>query len=540
MGIDAVGEARSVLDHISFGARPGEAERLQARGLKAWVDEQLAPREADDAELWPRLDALRLTLKDDAKMMGEHGPATRPLDYLHASRAELWPLTDFMAGLPWTEWFRPAAEVWAATWMRAVYSRWQLREVVADFWHDHFHVAFFAGDQRVTPLLPLYDRDVIRKHAFGNFREFLEAVARSDAMLRYLNNASSRASPANENYARELFELHTLGADNYLNDHFANWREVPKGADGVALGYIDEDVYEAARAFTGWTIADGGETGREERLPGGGGFHYFDGWHDDYQKRVLGVELTSHQEPLADGRRILDLVAAHPATARNVCAKLCRHLVGGEPPPALVQKAAAVWRGSASAPDQIARTVRAIVLAPEFAAALRTPDAAQDVKTPFELIASVLRATNAEFRPTQEFFWLMEQTGWRAFNWPTPAGRPESRAVWLNSASTLATWNTLLAMVYGEAEMVAFDAVGETRARGSSARALAKYWFERLLGEAPPDATLTALSRYLMNGNNTRVPIRLRDDWVATRLMLMVALIGMTPEFRSRGGSREA
>ena len=271
-------------------------------------------------------------------MMSEHGPATRPLDYLHASRAELWPLTDFMAGLPWTEWFRPAAEVWAATWMRAVYSRWQLREVVADFWHDHFHVAFFAGDQRVTPLLPLYDRDVIRKHAFGNFREFLEAVARSDAMLRYLNNASSRASPANENYARELFELHTLGADNYLNDHFANWREVPEGADGVALGYIDEDVYEAARAFTGWTIADGGETGREERLPGGGGFHYFDGWHDDYQKRVLGVELTSHQEPLADGRRILDLVAAHPATARNVCAKLCRHLVGGEPPPALVQE----------------------------------------------------------------------------------------------------------------------------------------------------------------------------------------------------------
>ena len=449
---------------------------------------------------------------------------------------EVWPLTDFTAGLPWVEWFRPAAEVWAATWMRAVYSRWQLREVMADFWHDHFHVGFFAGDQRVTPLLPLYDREVIRRHVFGNFREFLEAVATNSAMLRYLNNASSRASPANENYARELFELHTLGAENYVNHSYAGWREVPKGEDGIALGYIAEDVYEAARAFTGWTIADGEETGRDERLPGGGGFHYFDGWHDDYQKRVLGIEPNSHQEPLSDGRRVLDMVAAHPATARTVCTKLCRHLVGGAPPPELVEAAVETWRAATAAPDQIARTLRAIVLAPEFAAAATRPDVAV-VKTPFELIASLLRATNAEFRPTQEFYWLMEQTGWRAFNWPTPAGRPKSGAVWLNSATTLATSNTLLAMVYGEADIVAFDAVGETRARGSSARALATYWYERLLGEKPSGATLRVLSRYLVNGNDTRAPLRRREDWLAIRLRLMVALIGMTPEFRVRRGA---
>ena len=529
--------ARAILAHLGYGARPGEAEGLAAQGLSAWVDAQLDVREDDDPELWPRLKALRLTLKDDsAQMMNQAGPATRPLDYLGASLAEVWPLTDFNAGLPWTEWFRPAAEVWAATWMRAVYSRWQLREVVADFWHDHFHVAFFAGDQRVTPLLPLYDRDVIRRHAFGNFRHFLEAVATSSAMLRYLNNASSRASPANENYARELFELHTLGAGNYVNHRYAGWREVPKGSDGVARGYIDEDVYEAARAFTGWTIADAGDTGGDERLPGGGGFHYFDGWHDDYQKRVLGVELPSHQEPLADGRRILDLVAPHPATARTVCSKLCRHLVGGPPPAALVETAVAAWRRAAAAPDQIARTLRAIVVAPEFAAAITAADTRAVVKTPFELIASLLRATNAEFRPTQEFYWLMEQTGWRAFNWPTPAGRPKSAGVWLNSATTLATWNTLLAMAYGEADIVAFDAIGETRARGTSARALAKYWYQRLLGEAPSGATLHTLSGYLVNGNNTRTPLRLREDWLAARLRLMVALIGMTPEYRVRRG----
>ncbi len=280
---------------------------------------------------------------------------------------------------------------------------------------------------------------------------------------------------------------------------------MPKGAAGIALGYIDEDVYEAARAFTGWTIADGGETGRDERLPGGGGFHYFDGWHDDYQKRVLGIELSSHQEPLADGHRILDLVAAHPATARTVCAKLCRHLVGGEPPPTLVEAAVAVWREAAAEPDQIARTLRAIVLAPEFVATVTHPNARAVIKTPVELIATLLRATNAEFRPTQEFYWLMEQTGWRAFNWPTPAGRPKTDEVWLNSATTLATWNALLAMVYGEADILTFDAIGETGARGTSARALAKYWYERLLGKESEGATLSTLSRFLVNGNNTRV-----------------------------------
>ena len=108
--------ARAILAHLGYGARPGEAEGLAAEGLSAWVDAQLDVREDDDPELWPRLKALRLTLKDDnVQMMNQAGPATRPLDYLGASLAEVWPLTDFNAGLPWLEWFRPAAEVWAAT-----------------------------------------------------------------------------------------------------------------------------------------------------------------------------------------------------------------------------------------------------------------------------------------------------------------------------------------------------------------------------------------------------------------------------------------
>ena len=159
---------------------------------------------------------------------------------------------------------RPREEVTAATILRAVHSRWQLREVMVAFWHDHFNVDAFSADE-VSVALPTYDRDVIRRHAFGNFRDFLEAVATSTAMLYYLSNRSSRAGAANENYGRELFELHTLGRDAYLNDRYDRWRSVPGALKGAPVGYIDEDVYEAARAFTGWTVEDGSALDSQRR-----------------------------------------------------------------------------------------------------------------------------------------------------------------------------------------------------------------------------------------------------------------------------------
>ena len=217
----------------------------------------------------------------------------------------------------------------AATLLRAIHSRWQLREVLVDFWHNHFNVNA-AGDQAVNVALPAYDR-VIRSHALGNFREFLEAVATSPAMLVYLNNRSSRAGSANENYGRELFELHSLGRDAYLNDLYNRWRDVPGALKGSPAGYIDQDVYEAARAFTGWTIEDGAGLGGGKTLPATGRFTYVEAWHDNYQKRVLATDFDPFQPPLADGRKVLDLIAAHPATARFVCTKLCRRLVSDTP-----------------------------------------------------------------------------------------------------------------------------------------------------------------------------------------------------------------
>ena len=140
-------------------------------------------------------------------------------------------------------------------------------------------------------------------------------------MLVYLNNRSSRAGSANENYARELLELHTLGRGAYLNTLYDRWRDVPGATEGRPQGYIDQDVYEAARAFTGWTIADGTGLGGGMALPATGAFTYVEAWHDGYQKRVLGHEFDPFQAPMADGRKVLDLVADHPATAWNVCTR---------------------------------------------------------------------------------------------------------------------------------------------------------------------------------------------------------------------------
>ncbi len=177
-----------------------------------------------------------------------------------------------------------------ATAIRAVHSRWQLREVLVDFWHNHFNVNA-VGENLVAVALPTYDGEVIRRHALGNFREMLEAVAKSAAMQIYLNNRSSRGGAANENFARELFELHTLGRPAYLNALYNRWRDVPGALDGRPQGYIDQDVYEASRSFTGWSIEDGVGIGGGRRLPMTGKFTYVENWHDNYQKSILARDL---------------------------------------------------------------------------------------------------------------------------------------------------------------------------------------------------------------------------------------------------------
>jgi len=236
----------SSLGRAGYGARFDEVAQVMSRGFGAWVDEQLAPREDQDQAVHERLARLMLRVRYPANPKWPAVDELRPIAYLDKPIEAAWPLIEKRQDMDGAERRRPREEVMAATILRAAHSRWQLREVLVSFWHDHFNVDAW-GSEEVSVALPTYDRDVIRRHGLGNFRQFLEAVATSTAMLYYLSNRTSRAGAANENYGRELFELHTLGRGAYLNDRYDRWRQVPGALKGAPEGYIDEDVYESAR-----------------------------------------------------------------------------------------------------------------------------------------------------------------------------------------------------------------------------------------------------------------------------------------------------
>ena len=367
-----------------------------------------------------------------------------------------------------------------ATWVRAVHSKWQLREVLADFWHNHFNVNAEHDDGRIAAMFPAYDRDVIRKHALGNFRQFLEAVAQSRAMLAYLNNAASRASPANENFARELFELHTLGRDHYLNHLYNRWRDVPGAAEGRPAGYIDQDVYEAARAFTGWTIADGTDSEpRRHASPTPAQFHYYDGWHDNYQKRVLGAEFDPNQPPLADGRRVLDLVAFHPGTAP---ARLHEAV-----PPARGRCAAGPGgRGGATSgrPTATPPTRSPGRCARSCSRRNSPPPWPGRAKRPFEVVASFLRATGADLHADGTTCSTC-RTGWARSCSPgrAPPATPNRAATGWGPAAMLGRFNAPLSLLGDDLKSATFRLSRETPAGARTPRQVYRYWAGRMLGQ---------------------------------------------------------
>jgi uncharacterized protein (DUF1800 family) len=522
------------LNRMGFGPRPGDVERVRAMGFAAYVDEQLAPVDADDPLYDKHLKAARLHIQYDAGRDDQNHDyracnEDRPLKWLDQPLAELWKLLDPNVARAGDERVRPLREVIAATWLRAVYSKWQLREVLVDFWHNHFNVNADMDDPRIAPAFPVYDRDVIRKHCLGNFRHLLEAAATSIPVLVCLNNASSKSGPAVENFARELFERHTLGVGSYFNLLYDRWREVPGAADGKPAGYIDQDVYEAARAFTGWTVADGTDPGNGDAFPNTGEFHYCSAWHDDAPKRVLGTELAPGAAALADGRRVLDLVANHPETARNLCRKLCVRLVADDPPAALVDRAAAAWVAARDKPDQIAQTVRLILLSPEFAATW-----GQKVKRPFELVASFLRATEADVRVGDGLFGILDRMGQPMFAWPTGEGCPDATEYWLDTNLVLTRWNLAPSLLTSDGRAAVFRLGHATSTDANTWRAVYEFWVGRMIGRALPEATTTLLLNTLTNGEDPDQALSLNEKDLIDRVQQLVTLIAMTPEFQER------
>jgi uncharacterized protein (DUF1800 family) len=350
-------------------------------------------------------------------------------------------------------------------------------------------------------------------------------------MLYYLDNRSNSDAGPNENFARELFELHTLGAETYLG--VRDQATVEKDASGVAVGYVDNDVYEAARCFTGWRVDD--DTGEwEDDVGMSGRFLFYKPWHDRFNKLILGQYLPADQEDMQDARDVLDLLAAHPGTARHIARKLVRRFVSDDAPESLVQAAADAFLAHKDSPDQLRQVYRVILLSPEFRQTW-----GGKIKRPFEFAAAMFRALNADFaRVPDGIRWTYYMMGQGLFEHHPPDGYPDEATAWANSMAMLYGWNLTVGVVENwwnedeEGRRAVIDLRAQTPPEFRTATALTDFWIARLLGRALPEDSRQAILKVMAGDYGPDE--ELSDDDINWRLSSTVALILMTPEFRMR------
>jgi uncharacterized protein (DUF1800 family) len=447
-----------VLNRIGFGARPGDIERVQAMGLAKYIDAQLHPERISNGALDERLAPLTTLAMSNEDLMEKY---FAPADALRqqqqrqqAQQARTNPPDPTMAGGTAPPPPTPAAptpeqrmaqqqqqnvmnELMQAKILRATISERQLEEVLVDFWFNHFNV--FVGKGQVRQYLTSYERDAIRPHVLGKFRDMLGATAHSPAMLFYLDNFQSatpmpQATPRqnsgrpfplrpqqppqqrptrglNENYARELMELHTLGVD---------------------AGYTQKDVQEVARVFTGWTI---------DQPRQGGNFVFRPQMHDQESKVVLGTTIKADGEK--EGEKVLDLLASHPATARHLAFKLAQRFVADEPPKDLVDRAAKRYLETKGDLREVTRT---IITSKEFFA----KDAYRaKVKTPLEFVVSAARAADAVVINPQPIVQALRQLGMPLYGAQPPTGYSMTADAWVNTGALLNRMNFAVQLVSG-------------------------------------------------------------------------------------------
>jgi uncharacterized protein (DUF1800 family) len=506
-----------LLDRATFGARPGDVERVMKLGWEKYLDEQLRPERISDqaveqklksiesihlssAELaknYPPPQVLQQVLKErgielpgqnqnagqatkkDAKQSFKQlgREAERKKDDQMDDQAPARPLNNPQTDNPQTGvndaakrreayqalremGYRPPQEVvqesQQAKILRAVYSDRQLQEVMTDFWFNHFNIYVQKGPDRI--LTASYERDAIRPNVFGKFEDLLKATAEHPAMLFYLDNwmsaspnakipdrneirrmrrerrfggfgnrgmrrmeiddlrtrnqngkVAKRSRGLNENYAREIMELHTLGVDG---------------------GYTQKDVQEVARCFTGWTI----------RNPRAGGDFYFNQFmHDDGEKTVLGKKVSSGGG-IKDGYAVIHMLATHPSTAKFISTKLARKFVSDNPPPALVARMSQTFLKT---DGDIREVLRTMFKSPEFFAA---ENYRAKIKTPFELTVSAVRAIGADTNGNPQFHRWMAQMGEGLFMCQPPTGYPDTAERWVNTGALLERMNFALAL----------------------------------------------------------------------------------------------
>jgi uncharacterized protein (DUF1800 family) len=514
-----------LLNRAGFGPRPGDIERVRKIGIERYIEEQLHPQDiTDDFLSHPLLafNTLQMSIPETvqyfapAPVRSTPTPAPTPTPTptptkieagkplltsaskdetdsemnkaemakgemaAQPNQAEKMPASTSMAQQPQLQPGsqqmtaptptpkpvsrrdpqQPLRELQQAKLLRAIYSEKQLQEVMVDFWFNHFNV--FAGKDAARWMVTSFERDAIRPHALGNFKEMLVAVAQSPAMLYYLDNFLSQAevrpreqgsgrageresgrteerkngsqdsqspdlplsrSPApplsqsppvrrpglNENYARELMELHTLGVDG---------------------GYTQEDVIEVARCFTGWTVTPQPNAA----------FVFRPRIHDRGEKRVLGARIPSGGG-IEDGLRVLELLAKHPSTARFVSRKLCQRFIADEPPQSIVDRAAEVFKVT---DGDLRAVVRAILTSPEFYSPKHYRN---KVKSPLELSASAIRATGASTDAATPLIQWVARMGEPLYLCQPPTGYSEESSRWMSNATLLERMNFSIALI---------------------------------------------------------------------------------------------
>src|SRR4051794_34644805 len=521
-----------VLNRLGFGAMPGDVERVRRVGLEKYIEQQLRPETIADQSMSTRLtglDTLNLNSRQLAqdyfipaqvdKRRAKQQSAAQPPE-AGADKRDARTPEQMQAMQAQRQVFTDLAQ---QKILRAVYSDRQLNEVLVDFWFNHVNV--FAGKGLTRNYLTAYERDAIRPHVLGRFRDLLEATAKSPAMLFYLDNWQSaapegartaipntrnRVSPPNprrpfgrpgqigmpprqrtvadlppkaqnkrprglnQNYARELMELHTLGVDG---------------------GYTQQDVQEVARAFTGWTIANPRQ---------GGGFVFDPRMHDDGEKIVLGHKIKAGGGE-HDGEEVLDILASHPSTAHFVATKLVRRFVSDEPPPSLVERTAERFRETKG---DIREVVRTIVTSREFFA----PEAYRaKVKTPFEFVASALRATSADSVNAMPLVQTLRELGMPPYQCQPPTGYSDRADAWVNTGALLNRMNFAVALTEG-------------RTRGVRAPTIAR--------EGAVDGVRDEIVEQVLAGDlssSTRATVA-----KASRPAQAVALLLGSPEFQRR------
>ncbi|HXM95726.1 MAG TPA: DUF1800 domain-containing protein [Candidatus Dormibacteraeota bacterium] len=503
------------LNRLAYGPRPGEIERVRQMGLAKWIEQQLSPQSIDDSTMEARLEKFSTLKMSTPTLLAEYSQPKQDGKQVDDSQKPQ----------------RIVEELAMAKVTRAIYSERQLQQVMDDFWFNHFNV--FAGKGEDRWYLTSYERDVIQPHALGKFKDLLGATAKSPAMLFYLDNFLSadpktaerqtalramrqharharfgRPLPPrppqapqknvrglNENYGRELMELHTLGVD---------------------AGYTQKDVTEVARSFTGWTI----ERPRESAQ-----FKFDERVHDPDRKVVLGKKI--HAGGVKDGEEVIHLLVQHASTAKFISTKLARRFVSDNPPAALVSRMTQTFRSSGG---DIRAVMKTMIYSPEF----WSPDAHRaKVKTPFELVVSAARALGTDVDSPMPLVQWVGRIGEPLYQCQPPTGYADRADAWVNTGALLNRLNYSLALAENKVRgsrsdvpaLLGIDSVSDAKTALDRAVRL-------FLGGQTAPTTLETLEKQLDNPSVVRA--KLDDPVKQVDLGVVAGLVLGAPEFQRR------